>query len=99
MPVANATTRRSTPATLRAGVHRSARRRAAALKAALLAMAAVLFGSGMVFAKDAYAGHAKEPVSTLEAPPRFVKIVKRNLLEAGVLAPAQAPADAATSVS
>ena len=97
--MANATTQRSTPSTLRAEVHRSARRRATALKAALVATAAVLFGSGMVFAKDAYAGHAKAPVSALEAPPKFVKIVKRNLLQAGVLAPAQAPADAATSVS
>jgi hypothetical protein len=53
----------------------------------------------MVFARDSYAGHPKQPASALAASPRFVRIVRRNLLQAGVVAPAQAPPGAATAVS
>ena len=54
----------------------------------------------MVFARHSYAGHPKEPVSALAASPRFVRIVRRNLLQAGVVAPAEAPPGAAaTAVS
>jgi hypothetical protein len=45
----------------------------------------------MSFARNAYAGHAKAPVVPLAAPGRYERIVKKNLLQAGVVAPAQAP--------
>jgi hypothetical protein len=60
---------------------------------------ALVFALAMVFAKATYAGHPKQPPRALAAPPRFVRIVRRNLLEAGIMAPAEAPPDAATSVS
>jgi hypothetical protein len=78
---------------------RSARRRAVAAKTCLATLGAVTFGAAMVFAQHSYAGHAKEPATALEAPPRFVKVVKEDLLQAGVVGPAQAPPDAATAAS
>jgi hypothetical protein len=53
----------------------------------------------MVFARHSYAGHQKQPATALAAPPRFVSVVRRNLLQAGVVAPAQAPPGAATAAS
>ena len=50
-------------------------------------------------ARQSYAGHAKEPITTLQAPPKFVKIVKKNLLQAGMAGPAQAPPGAGTAAS
>jgi len=78
---------------------RPARRRATLAKTALVGGSALVFGLAMAFARTAYPGHPKQPTTTLAAPPRFVRIVRRNLLQAGVVAPAQAPPDAATSVS
>ena len=52
-----------------------------------------------VFARHSYAGHPKQPASALAASPRFVRIVRRNLLQAGVVAPAEAPPGAATAAS
>jgi hypothetical protein len=46
-----------------------------------------------------YAGHSKRPLHALAAPAGFVRIVRRNLLQAGIVAPAQAPPGASTSVS
>ena len=88
---------RQTPA--RAQELATARRRAAAVKALLSAVAAGLFGVAMVLSRHSFAGHAKEPVTALAAPPKFVKIVKKNLLQAGIVGPAQAPPGAATAVS
>jgi hypothetical protein len=59
----------------------------------------LVFGAAMLFARTSYAGHPKHPPRPLAAPPRFVKVVRENLLQAGIVAPAEAPADAATSVS
>jgi len=53
----------------------------------------------MGFARMSFPGHTKAPAKPLDAPPRFVKIVRRNLLQAGIVAPAQAPPGATTSVS
>jgi len=83
----------------RAAELQAARRRALGAKGALVAVGAAVFGAAMVFAQNSYAGHAKEPVTALEAPGRFIKVVKQDLLQAGVVAPAQAPPGAATSVS
>jgi hypothetical protein len=77
----------------------AAKRRAVAAKTAATAMAAIVFGAGMVAAKAAYAGHAKEPTQPLATPPRYVKIIQKNLLQAGVVGPAQAPPGAASAAS
>jgi hypothetical protein len=68
-------------------------------KGLLAASGACVFAIGMVFARHSYAGHPKQPPTALAASPRFVTIVRRNLLQAGVVAPAQAPPGAATAVS
>jgi hypothetical protein len=75
------------------------RRRAAQAKLALVTAALVVFGIGMVVTRLSYAGHSKRPLRSLAAPPAFVRIVRRNLLQAGIVAPAQAPPGAGTSVS
>jgi hypothetical protein len=59
----------------------------------------LVFGAAMLFARASYAGHPKRPPRPLAAPPRFVHVVRENLLQAGIVAPAQAPPGAATSVS
>jgi hypothetical protein len=79
--------------------HAPARRRAALAKVALGAAGSVVFGAAMLFARASYAGHPKRPVRPLAAPPRFVSVVRANLLQAGIVAPAQAPPEAATAVS
>jgi hypothetical protein len=75
------------------------RRRAVEAKAALGIGATLVFALGMVFARHSYAGHPKRPATPLAAPDRFVGIVRQNLLQAGIVAPAQAPPDATTGVS
>jgi hypothetical protein len=62
------------------------------------------FGAGVfvvvgVLARVSNAGQARPPVHALAAPPRFVAVVKENLLEAGLVAPAEAPPGAATGTS
>lgn len=76
-----------------------ARRRAVAAKGALAAVGACVFTAAMVLSRHSYAGHPKQPTTALAASPRFVNIVRRNLLQAGVVAPAQAPPGAGTAVS
>jgi hypothetical protein len=83
----------------RAGELARARRRAGVAKTVFLTSAALLFGVGMVMARQAYAGHAKHPALALGAPPHFVRVVKKNLLQAGVVGPAQAPPGATTAAS
>jgi hypothetical protein len=77
----------------------AARRRARAAKLALGSGGAVVFGLAMLFARASHAGHPKRPVHPLSAPPRFVSVVRANLLQAGIVAPAEAPPDATTSGS
>jgi hypothetical protein len=74
-----------------------ARRRAAVAKAVLAAGGAALFAATAVLARASYAGHPKRSSHALSAPDRFVQVVRQNQLEAGILAPAQAPPQAATS--
>jgi hypothetical protein len=78
---------------------RAARRRATVAKATLGGGGALAFGVALLFARATYAGHPKQLPRPLAAPTRFVRVVRRNLLQAGIVAPAQAPPDAATSVS
>jgi hypothetical protein len=77
----------------------AARRRATATKVGFVTAVAVVFVGGMSLARNAYAGHAKAPVVPLAAPSRYERIVKKNLLQAGVVAPAQAPPGAASAPS
>ena len=76
-----------------------ARRRARIAKSAIGAVGAVGFGAAMVLARGTYTAHAKTPPKSLSAPLQFLRIVRQNQLEAGIVAPAEAPPDAATSVS
>jgi hypothetical protein len=77
----------------------SARRRALTAKGVLATTGACVFAVAMIFARHSFAGHPKQPTTALAASPRFVSIVRRNLLQAGVVAPAQAPPGAATAAS
>ena len=77
----------------------AAGRRAAVAKGLFGAAAAITFGAAALFARHSYPGHPKSPAVPLGAPPKFVDVVRQNLLQAGVVAPAQAPPDASTSVS
>jgi len=76
-----------------------ARRRAQIAKTTLAAAGTAVFAAALLFARVTYAGHPKQPLHPLAAPPRFVQVVRQNLLQAGIIAPADAPAGAATSVS
>ncbi len=87
------------PSAERADELRSAKRRAIIAKSGLVGAGAVVFAVGISLARQSYAGHAKEPITTLQAPPKFVKIVKKNLLQAGMAGPAQAPPGAGTAAS
>lgn len=77
----------------------AARHRVTVTKVGVLAAVGVLFVGGMNLARAAYAGHAKAPIVPLAAPGRYERIVKKNLLQAGVVAPAQAPPGAASAPS
>ncbi len=59
----------------------------------------VSVGASMALARVTYAGHAKHPVRALSIPQPLYRVVRQNLLQAGILAPATAPPDAATSTS
>jgi hypothetical protein len=77
----------------------AAHRRVTLAKAGTVFVAIVGFGAAFAFSRVTYAGHSKKPLHPLAAPPRYVRIVRQNLLEAGIVAPAQAPPGAATSSS
>jgi hypothetical protein len=77
----------------------AARRRARIAKGALAALGAFGFGAWMVLARTTYAGHPKQAVHSLAIPQPLYEVVRRNLLQAGILAPATAPPDATTSTS
>jgi hypothetical protein len=53
----------------------------------------------MALARVTYAGHPKHAVKPLAIPPPLYNVVRQNLLQAGILAPATAPPDATTSTS
>ncbi len=63
-----------------------------------LAVPAV-FGGSIALARATYAGHAKHPSRPLAVPKSFYSVIRHNLLQNGILAPAQAPPDAQTSSS
>ena len=76
-----------------------ARHRATAVKIGTGAVAVVSIGAWMGLARVNYPGHRKHPTQPLAIPPRLYAVVRQNLLQAGILAPASAPPDASTSTS
>ena len=77
----------------------AARHRVRVAKAGVVGAAIVGFAAAFAFSRVSYAGHAKKPLRPLAAPPGYVRIVRQNLLQAGIVAPAEAPPGAATSTS
>ena len=76
-----------------------ARRRADVAKTGLAATGLILFAAAMVLARVQAPGHTRHAPQALTAPPSFVKAVRQNLLQAGLIAPAQDAPSIATSVS
>ena len=74
------------------------RRRAHVAKCVLGAVAVGVFGAGLVLTRSTVTGHVKHQ-QPLAAPQAFVRAVRRNALQAGQIAPAQAPPPASTSQS
>lgn len=77
----------------------SARRRAYRAKVALTAAGLGCFAVGMTLVQGNVAGHTRRQARPLAAPKRFQRAVQRDALDGGLLAPAQAPPRATTSVS
>jgi len=75
------------------------RRRAHRAKILLAGAGVGVFVVASALARVSNAGHHKQSLHPLVAPPRFVAVVKQNLLEAGLVAPPQAPPGAATATS
>ena len=71
----------------------------AVAKVSVACVAAVGFAAAFAFSRIYYAGHSKTPLRSLTAPPRYIRIVQQNLLQAGIVAPAEASPGAATSSS
>jgi hypothetical protein len=76
-----------------------ARRRGTVVKFGTGAFAVVSIGGWMGLARVNYPGHHKHPTKPLTIPPRLYAVVRQNLLQAGIVAPATAPPDASTSTS
>jgi hypothetical protein len=74
----------------------AARSRALVTKRAIAVTATIGFGVLMVLARVTYAGHAKQSVRPLAIPPPLYDVVRRSLLQAGIVAPATAPPDIIT---
>jgi hypothetical protein len=77
----------------------AARRRASLAKLALAGGAILAFGASAALARVAYPGHAKKGSKSLQPPARFMEIVRRNQLEAGMLAPTQVSPETASAPS
>lgn len=75
----------------------AARKRAAVAKLALGGAGALAFVAAAGLARVAYPGHHKKAIKPLSPPQRFVRIVRENQLQAGILAPAQADPSVATA--
>ena len=65
----------------------------------VLTVGAVSFGLAMALSRASNPGHAKHAPTALAPPASFVDVVRQSSLQGGLLAPAQAPPDAATAVS
>lgn len=67
------------------------RRRVGLARAVLAVGGAALFGGSMALARIHFPGHHKTRVTPLAPPSSLVAVVRQNQLQAGILAPAQAP--------
>lgn len=67
------------------------RRRVRLARGLLVGGSALVFGATMGLARAQFPGHHKQGVTPLSPPAPFVDVVRRNQLEAGILAPAEAP--------
>ena len=79
--------------------HAAAWQRARVAKSALAALAALTFLGGIELVRANVPSHRKAKLQPLSAPKRFTAVVRRDLLAAGIMAPAEAPAGAETAVS
>jgi hypothetical protein len=77
----------------------AARSRARIAKTWIGTLGVLGFGAWMGLARVTYAGHAKHHLRPLAIPQPMYEVVRRNLLQAGIVAPATAPPDATTSTS
>jgi hypothetical protein len=59
----------------------------------------VTFVGGVGLTRAHLPSRSKRTAHPLAAPRRFTSIVQRDLLAAGIMAPAEAPPDVSTSVS
>jgi hypothetical protein len=76
-----------------------ARRRAGRAKLAVAVGGGLAFLAAFGLSRSSYASHAKHHPRPLAAPGAFVDVVRRNLLQAGAVAPPTAPPVAETSTS
>lgn len=79
--------------------HAAAWHRAHLAKAGLAGVAAITFLGGIGLVRLHFPSHRKAKLQSLAAPKRFTDVVQRDLLAAGIMAPAQAPPGAATALS
>ena len=77
----------------------AARRRTRLAKVGVGLTIPAVFGGSIALARATYAGHAKHPSKPLAVPKSFYSVIRENLLQNGILAPAEAPPDAQTSSS
>lgn len=75
------------------------RRRVQVARLGLLGGAAVLFGTSMVLARLHFPGHHKHGVTPLAPPAQLVDVVRRDQLQSGILAPAEAAPGIASAPS
>lgn len=89
----------SVPRELQASRLAPARRRGHRAKIGIGVAATISVGASMALARVTYAGHPKHSIRVLSIPQPLYVVVRQNLLQAGILAPATAPPDATTSTS
>jgi hypothetical protein len=75
------------------------RRRVRLARLTLAAGAALLFGASAALARVHFPGHHKQGVTPLQAPDSLLQVVRRDQLQAGLLAPAQADPGVASAPS
>lgn len=76
-----------------------ARGRVRLARLALAGGAFALFAATAALARVHYPGHAKRPATPLRPPGRLVQVVRRDRLQAGILAPAEADPEAISAPS
>jgi hypothetical protein len=74
-----------------------ARQRVAVAKLVLAGTGAAAFLVAAGLARVGYPGHHKRATKALSPPSRFVRVVRQNQLQSGILAPAQADPSVATA--